>query len=109
MPVEPAASDPVTRIVLEELRALRTEMNLRLDRLVTTESFVDERLRVDQRYSSLGQDIVDERTSRKTAIEELKIQQAKTAANVRWAFAAIVLPCAGLVTTIVLALRGGPG
>lgn len=104
---EPQPRDPVTQIVLDEVRALRGEMNQRLDRLVTTESFVDERWRVDQRYNALGQDIVDERTSRKTAIEELKAQQAKTNANVRWAFAAIVLPSAGLVTTIVLALRGG--
>lgn len=101
------AEPTVSEIVLTELRALRTEMNLRLDRLVTTESFADERLRVDQRYNALGQDIVDERVSRKADVESLRTAQAKIAANVKWAFAAIVLPSAGLVTTIVLALRGG--
>ena len=117
---EPTGSDPLTRIVLEEVRALRTEMNQRLDRSVTTESFVDERLRVDQRYGALGQDIVDERTSRKAEVltertdrkadvESLRIVQAKIAANVRWAFAAIVLPTAGIITTIVLYARGGIG
>lgn len=104
---EPQPRDPVTQIVLDELRALRSEMNQRLDRLVTTESFVDERWRVDQRYNALGQDIVDERVSRKADVESLRNAQAKIAGNVRWAFAAIVLPSAGLVTTIVLALRGG--
>ena len=104
---EPVTRDPVTQIVLDELRALRTDMNARLDKLVTQEAFAAEQRRVDQRHDSLGQDVVDERESRKTAITELKTAQAKTAANVRWAFAAIVLPTAGLVTTIALALRGG--
>jgi len=117
---EPTASDPVTQIILDELRALRIEMNRRLDRSITIESFADERLRVDQRYSNLGQDIVDERASRKAEVltertdrkadvESLRIVQAKIAANVRWAFAAIVLPTAGIITTIVLYARGGIG
>jgi len=120
VPGEPTASDPVTRIILDELRALRTEMNARLDRSVTTESFVDERLRVDQRYNDLERDVVDERVSRKAEVlterqdrkadvESLRIVQAKIAANVRWAFAAIVVPTAGIITTIVLYARGGTG
>lgn len=104
---EQSPADQLAQVVLGELRSLRSEMNQRLDRLVTTEAFAAEQRRVDQRHDALGQDIVDERESRKSAITDLKTQQAKTASNVRWAFAAIVLPTAGLVTTIVLALRGG--
>ena len=104
---DPITRDPVTQIVLDELRALRIDMNARLDRLVSQEAFSAEQRRVDDRHAALGQDVVDERLARKADVDTLRVSLTKTAANVRWAIAGIILPTALIITMIVIALRGG--
>lgn len=47
-------------MVLNEIRGV----NARIDKLVTTEAFVAEQRRVDERLAALGQDIQDERLAR---------------------------------------------
>ena len=116
--------DPVTQIVLEELRSLRLEINQRLDRLVTTEAFAAEQRRMDGLLSGINEDIANERVARadaiagsvaarevaitevKGAISDVKAAIAKTASHMKWLVAAIIIPVAGIVTTIWLTLRG---
>lgn len=104
---EPAPRDPVTQIVLDELRALRADMNARLDRLVTQEAFAAEQRRVDERHATLGVDVAGERLARKADVETLRASLAKTAANIKWILAAVIIPSAAIVTSIVLYFRGG--
>lgn len=94
-------------MILADLRAMRTEMNQRLDRLVTTEAFAAEMRRVDDQFARVSKDLVVESKQRELEDAEIKSGLDRNAANIRWAFAAVVIPAAGLVTTIVLAMRGG--
>lgn len=95
----------MSQILLSEIRGMRTEMNTRLDKLVTAEAFAAEQRRVDERHLILVGDIADERASRKADILNVRQQSEKLAANVRWAFAAIVIPSAGVIAAIFLVLR----
>jgi ABC-type multidrug transport system fused ATPase/permease subunit len=115
MPEATAAGgrDPLQQMIIDELKALRTEQsagfnsvraefNARLDRLVTTEAFTAEQRRVDERFSNLGQDIVDERIARVAEFEKANDRMAKLAANVRWVASALLLPIGLFVAGLVL-------
>jgi len=126
---EPRSDPSISEIVLGELRALRTDMNARLDRLVTTEAFAAEQKRVDQQFTNLGQDIVDERIARGQAIaieattrreadeaEILAREKAATAAAsaaartvvwFRWAIGVLAVPAVALFS-FWLSTKGGP-
>ena len=93
-------------LVLKEINSFRIEINQRLDRLVTTEAFAAEQRRVDERFREQSKDAEAEVTARKEADAEIRLGLARTAGLVKWAFASIVLPCAALVATIFLAMKG---
>lgn len=125
---ESQGRDPVQQMIIDEIRTMRaesnqrldqmrTEFNARLDRLVTNEAFAAERSRVDDRLGDLASDVALERAAREAAITaertarkadkaEAQARAEKTAANVRWLAAAIVLPIGLFIANIVLA-RGG--
>ncbi|MFC8732190.1 hypothetical protein ACFT5B_07010 [Luteimicrobium sp. NPDC057192] len=84
----------------ELMRMLRS-MDGKLDRLVTRESFDAETRRVDDKFAAQGQDIVDERVAREKAIAELTARHDRTAANLRWVAAAILLPIALFIAGLV--------
>lgn len=85
---------------------LRSEINLRLDRLVTNEAFAAEQKRVDERNASLGREMGDERTAREKAVQALEARLDKSATNIRWLAASIIVPVGLFVGNIVL-IRGG--
>lgn len=103
---EPGSHDPVMQIILNELRALRVDMNSSLNNFVSQDALARELRRADQHHTVLSKDIVDEEIARAKDVVKLNARQDGFAANLRWVFAAIVIPTAGLITTIVLTLQG---
>lgn len=105
-------------ILRGDLRDMRTEFNGRLDKLVTQDAFAAEQRRVDDKFASLGSDLVEEREARIAAESALtsKIEgvadtaeaAAKSAASRRsWWFRSIVIAAftavvGGVVTVVVL-------
>jgi hypothetical protein len=102
-------------------RAMRdglAQINARLDKLVSQDAFQAEQRRRDDQYATLMADIADEKAERVAAIEAEKrarergdaAQQAqldKADANRRWLWAAVVIPIAGIIVTVLLARGGG--
>jgi len=95
---------------------MREEMNRRLDRLVTCEAAAAETRRVDERFSIISQQIVDQHDERVRAMgaekegrekgdEALLAGLYRFVNNVRWTITALVIPVLGLIVTTVLALR----
>jgi hypothetical protein len=76
--VSPDPNDSLFQLVLNEVKAvradmnagntaLRAEFNARIDKLVSTEAFTAEQRRVDERFADLGSDLVAEREARLSA------------------------------------------
>ena len=130
MPTQgPSRELNVQQIILDEVRAVRTDMNTRLDKLVTTEAFAAEQRRVDQQFTNLGQDIVDERVarglalaaesttrreaddaetkSRKDADDAIRATAARSAFLWRWVTTGVVVPVVISVLAFWLS-RGTP-
>ena len=125
---EPTQGLNVQQIILDEVRAVRSDMNARLDKLVTTEAFTAEQRRVDQQFANQGQDIVDERIARGLAIaieattrreaddaEVLAREKAASAAATaaartvvwfRWAIGVLSVPAVALFS-FWLSTKGG--
>ena len=95
------------------------QLNARLDKLVSTDTFNAEQRRVDDRLKDLADDIASEREARLTAQETEraerkegdKAQKAtieKLTTNLRWVAASIILPIALFVATLLMNMRGTP-
>lgn len=94
------------QVILEQLQTLRNEQrqgfdsiraefNQRIDRLVTNEAFAAEQRRVDDKFSSLGREIGEERGARKQSFEKLAV-------NVRWLAASLVIPVGLFVVNLLV-------
>lgn len=70
MPNEPTLGEVMRGLqqMREEQRDFRQEVSARLDKLVTTEAFVAEQRRVDERIAVVAQDIADERVAREKGL-----------------------------------------
>lgn len=93
-------------------------LNARLDKLVSADAFLGERGRVDDRIKDLADDISAEReqrardisTERAARVKGDEDQQRaidKITTTQRWVAAAIILPIALFIASIILATRGG--
>lgn len=93
-------------------------INSRLDKLVSTDAFLGERGRVDDRIKDLADDISAEREQRAADIsgeraarvkgdEDQQRAIEKITATQRWVAAAIILPIALFVATLYMNARGG--
>lgn len=94
----------------EQLRSDMREgfagINARLDRLVSSEAFVAEQRRVDDRLNRITIDIEAERQARKDGDHDQQKALDKLVANQRWLVAAVILPIALFLGTIVITTRG---
>lgn len=94
----------------EQLRADMREgfagINSRLDRLVSSESFVAEQRRVDDRLNRITIDIEAERQARKEGDQDQQKALDKLVANQRWLVAAVILPIALFLGTIIITTKG---
>lgn len=99
-------------VILEQLQTLRTEQregfasmrsefNQRIDRLVTSEAFTAEQRRVDEKFSSQGKEIADERASREAAFAAQQGRQDRLATNFKWLATSLILPLAIFIYGIV--------
>lgn len=93
-------------------------INARLDKLVSSDAFLGERGRVDDRIRDLAEDIAAEREQRAIDISAERAARVrgdedqqraidKITTTQRWVAAAIILPIALFVATILLATQGG--
>lgn len=93
-------------------------LNARLDKLVSSDAFLGERGRVDDRIKDLADDISAEREQRARDINSERAARIKgdedqqraidkITTTQRWVAAAIILPIALTVASIVLATWGG--
>lgn len=99
----------VERMILDAVNDARSDIkDVREDikSLVTRDAAEIETKRVNAEFAHRDQDILDEKTTREAQIAALAAAQARTATNVKWALTGILLPAAGIVTTIVLTVRG---
>ncbi len=81
-------------------------VNARLDKLVTTDAFSAEQRRVDDRLKDLADDITSERTARQGGDGEQQKSIDRLTANLRWVAAAIILPIALFIATLLINSRG---
>lgn len=102
----------------EDIRDGFAQLNARLDKLVSAETHSSDLRRVDDRLADLASDIAAEQSARVAALadertarqEGDKAQQAtldRLTANIRWVAAAIVLPIALFIATLVMNTKGG--
>lgn len=102
---EPSSND-LFNLIRSDLRDFRSEVNKRLDTLVSQSSFDAERRRVDDRLKDLADDIAAEREARTLAVEQERLarkryeeaegkKNERTGIWVRWGVtAAIGIPAA---------------
>lgn len=67
------------QILREDLAAMRTEWNQRFDNLVTRETFLDERRRVDGRFTDAARDVTTFRENVNKKVGELQREIASEA------------------------------
>lgn len=102
----------------EDSKAGFSQLNQRLDRLVTTDAFAAEQRRVDDRLKDLADDIASERADRVAAVADEKTlreagdarqqtQLDKLTTNIRWVAASIALPVGLFIANLVINSRGG--
>lgn len=88
---------------------LRSEFNLRLDKLVTQEAFNAEQRRVDVLLAGLGKDIADEQAARKEEMLAAQRRSDRLAVNLRFLAASVVIPVVLFIANIVIDVGGGGG
>lgn len=85
-----------------DIRDLAITLNTRLDKLVSIEVHAADLRRIDDRLGELADDVATEREQRKSDIASLTSQMDRTAVWLRWVAAAIVLPIALFVMSLLI-------
>lgn len=111
MPDEPTLGEALRRLdeTRADMRSLFAQLNSRLDTLVSSDAFLAEQRRVDERIKDLADDIAAEREQRAAGDTAQQKTIDKLTANIRWVAAAIVLPIALFLASIVMSAQGGAG
>jgi hypothetical protein len=91
----------------KDMRDGFAQLNQRLDKLVTTDAFNAEQRRVDDRLKDLADDIAAEKVQRVEGDANQQKSLDKLVATQRWVAAAILLPIALFVATLIMNVRGG--
>lgn len=108
----------VYQLILEQLSTLRKEQrdgfdgirgefNGRFDKLVTSDAFVAERRRVDERFESMTRDLDAESKTRIQAVDSLSARSDKMVNNVKWLIGAILVPGVPMAYSIISSLVEG--